>query len=202
MSEMKVYIANLGKYNEGELVGEWFDLPVDMDEVYEIVFEPHELDKNGQPLGDYAIHDYELPFEISEHESIQNLNEVAEYLQEFDSVEPILSGDYDIEDVINFAHELGKEEHVQNIVDDESLDQFVKHELEESGWQRVGYMLRNVNDMSEDHYLINGYGNVENVSVGHEKMIVKDVLDEVRGDFLRQKKARSVNRNDEFGIER
>lgn len=35
MSGMKIYVANLAKYNEGELVGEWFDLPVDKDEVFE-----------------------------------------------------------------------------------------------------------------------------------------------------------------------
>lgn len=29
--EMLVYISNLGKYNEGELTGEWFSPPIDMD---------------------------------------------------------------------------------------------------------------------------------------------------------------------------
>ena len=33
--EMSVYIANLGKYNEGELVGAWFTLPVDHEDVAE-----------------------------------------------------------------------------------------------------------------------------------------------------------------------
>ena len=36
MEEMRVYIANLGKYNEGELVGAWFEPPIDFDEVKEI----------------------------------------------------------------------------------------------------------------------------------------------------------------------
>ena len=35
MEEMRVYIANLGKYNEGELVGAWFTPPVDFEEVKE-----------------------------------------------------------------------------------------------------------------------------------------------------------------------
>jgi hypothetical protein len=35
MEQMRVYIANLGKYNEGELVGAWFTPPVDFDEVKE-----------------------------------------------------------------------------------------------------------------------------------------------------------------------
>ena len=31
--DMQVYIANLGKYNEGELVGDWFTPPIDMEEM-------------------------------------------------------------------------------------------------------------------------------------------------------------------------
>ena len=33
MIDMQVYIANLGKYNEGELVGAWFTPPVDYEQV-------------------------------------------------------------------------------------------------------------------------------------------------------------------------
>lgn len=33
--DMAVYIANLGKYNEGELVGAWFTFPIDEDDVAE-----------------------------------------------------------------------------------------------------------------------------------------------------------------------
>ena len=31
MDDMQVYIANLGKYNEGELVGAWFTFPIDFE---------------------------------------------------------------------------------------------------------------------------------------------------------------------------
>ena len=39
MEEMRIYITNLGKYNEGELVGAWFTPPVDFEEVREVLFE-------------------------------------------------------------------------------------------------------------------------------------------------------------------
>lgn len=35
MDELCVYIVNLGKYSEGELVGEWFILLVDEEKVVE-----------------------------------------------------------------------------------------------------------------------------------------------------------------------
>jgi len=78
MEEMRVYIANLGKYNEGESVGAWFTLPVDEDEVAERI-------GLGGRYEEYAIHDYELPFKIEEYMSIDSLNylhELAEDLPE------------------------------------------------------------------------------------------------------------------------
>ena len=35
IDDMQVYIANLGKYNEGELVGDWFSLPLDEEVIAE-----------------------------------------------------------------------------------------------------------------------------------------------------------------------
>lgn len=79
--EMHVYIANLGKYNEGELVGAWFSFPVDFEEVKEKIGLDAEYEE-------YAIHDYELPFLIDEYESIDRLNDLYELIQEIEN-EPI-----------------------------------------------------------------------------------------------------------------
>ncbi len=35
LDDMQVYIANLGKYNEGELVGDWFSFPLDEEVIAE-----------------------------------------------------------------------------------------------------------------------------------------------------------------------
>lgn len=71
MDDMQVYIANLGKYNEGELVGAWFKLPVDFEEVKEKIGLNDEYEE-------YAIHDYELPFDIDEYTSLAELNHLYE----------------------------------------------------------------------------------------------------------------------------
>ena len=39
IDDMAVYIANLGKYNEGYLVGAWFTFPIDEEDVKEKIFE-------------------------------------------------------------------------------------------------------------------------------------------------------------------
>jgi antirestriction protein len=68
--EIQLYIANLGKYNEGILMGEWFTLPVDMSEVAKTIGLNAEYEE-------CAIHDFEAPFRIGEYDNIERLNEIA-----------------------------------------------------------------------------------------------------------------------------
>lgn len=78
---LKIYIANLGKYNEGELVGEWVKLPCeDLDKVLKEI-----AVVDGTAYEEYAIHDYESDIEgleIGEYDNIFSLNEIAEKLNE------------------------------------------------------------------------------------------------------------------------
>ena len=75
MEEMRVYVANLGKYNEGELVGAWFEPPIDYDEMAERI-------GLNEFYEEYAIHDYELPFEIDEYTPIEEVNRLCEMVEE------------------------------------------------------------------------------------------------------------------------
>ena len=75
--EMQVYIANLGKYNEGELVGAWFTPPIDIEDMKEKIGLNEEYEE-------YAIHDYELPFEIDEYTPITEINRLCAMVQELE----------------------------------------------------------------------------------------------------------------------
>ena len=74
IDDMQVYIANLGKYNEGELVGDWFSFPLDEEVIAERIGLNAEYEE-------YAIHDTDnFPMEISEYISIEDLNRIYEQL--------------------------------------------------------------------------------------------------------------------------
>ncbi len=78
---MNIYLTNLGKYNEGELVGEWVKLPVS-DEELQKVFKRIGINEEYE---EYFITDYECDFyEIGEYESISTLNEIAERINDLD----------------------------------------------------------------------------------------------------------------------
>ena len=70
IDDMAVYIAILGKYNEGYLVGAWFTFPIDEEDVKE------KIGLNEQ-YEEYAIHDTDnFPIAIGEYVSIEELNEM------------------------------------------------------------------------------------------------------------------------------
>lgn len=74
---MKVYIANLGKYAEGELIGDWFTFPIDKKDVAERI-------GLNERYEEYAIHDtYNCPMEIEEYTTIEELNRMYEMMQDF-----------------------------------------------------------------------------------------------------------------------
>lgn len=78
-NKVRIFLTNLGKYNEGELVGEWVDLPVQN-------FKPI-LDKigiDGKNYEEVFITDYEAPFEIGEYENINALNEKVKKIEALD----------------------------------------------------------------------------------------------------------------------
>lgn len=95
---IKLYIANLGKYNEGFLVGEWISLPFSQEE-FDNLLERIEI---GEQYEEYAIHDYETDIEglkIGEYDDIDELNDLAESIdnlnkQEFKTLESIIEWQY------------------------------------------------------------------------------------------------------------
>ncbi|MCY8256473.1 antirestriction protein ArdA [Bacillus spizizenii] len=80
MTEIKIWVGNLGKYNEGDLVGEWFTLPADMEEIEEAIGLNEEYEE-------YYIADFEAPFTIGQHDCIDSLNEIAERIDGMEDYE-------------------------------------------------------------------------------------------------------------------
>ncbi len=101
---LKIFLTNLGKYNEGELVGKWVDLPCE-----DLQAELEAIGVGKAPYEEYFITDYESDFgiEVGEYDSIVKLNELAEQLDELDEDEAETVKAYleceggDIEEAIN-----------------------------------------------------------------------------------------------------
>lgn len=77
--DFKVWIGNLGRYNEGYLVGDWVSLPITFED-FSDVLERIEID--GVHYEEYAIFDYDIDVPglsdcLGEYENIEALNYFA-----------------------------------------------------------------------------------------------------------------------------
>ena len=130
-SLFEAYITNLGKYNEGRLVGETLKFPATTEEVqallkrigvdgvrYEEIFI---TSFDGDVLG---LYDY-----LSEYENLDELNHLAHLLSELDqgeleTLEAVLNkGDHtsSVADIINLVHNLDCYDLHPGVSDDETL---------------------------------------------------------------------------------
>lgn len=120
---LNVWIGNLGKYNEGELVGEWLKLPVSKQELDTFLREKvglqltqaevdKALEEEGVCYEEYMINDYEtdLPIKISEYENLENLNllaTIAENVNDMDEINAYVDsqGEMTLEELANLMEQ-------------------------------------------------------------------------------------------------
>lgn len=125
--EMQVYIANLGKYNEGELVGAWFTPPIDIEDMKE------RIGLNGE-YEEYAIHDYELPFDIDEYTPIEEINRLCALAEELEGT----SIEIEMREIQRTFFSSFEEmaEHVDDIIhypDCDDMEDVARYYIEETG---------------------------------------------------------------------
>ena len=139
------FITNLGKYNEGELVGEWVKLPTTAEELKEVFkrIGIGQKDDFGQPYEEWFITDYDcyvdgLYDKLGEYENLDELNYLASKLDEMSESEyaqfqaGMEMGDHcgSLQEIINLTENLDCYEIYPNIEDYDDLGRYYIDELE------------------------------------------------------------------------
>lgn len=143
---LKVFVTNLGKYNEGELIGEWVSLPISESELEEV------LERIGinEQYEEYFITDYETELDglnVDEYSNISELNELAEQLAELDEydlekVGAIVEAYGDlkeaIENIDNYTYYSGKtlEDLAYEYVEEMNLPEFAQRYFDYEAFER------------------------------------------------------------------
>lgn len=104
MAEIKGFITNLGKYNEGDLIGKWITFPIDEDELNEVLKEIGctYYNEHGERLNpfyeEFFFTDWECGFDcgFGEFESIERINEIAEQLECWEDDETLFNAAVEI----------------------------------------------------------------------------------------------------------
>ena len=139
------FITNLGKYNEGELVGEWVKFPTTAEELKEVFkrIGIGQKDDFGQPYEEWFITDYDcyvdgLYSKLGEYENLDELNYLASKLDEMDQSEyaqfqaGMEMGDHcgSLQEIINLTENLDCYEVYPDIHDYDDLGRYYIEELD------------------------------------------------------------------------
>ena len=139
------FITNLGKYNEGELVGEWVKFPTTAEEMKEVFkrIGIGQRDDFGQPYEEWFITDYDcyvdgLYDKLGEYENLDELNYLASKLDEMSDSEyaqfqaGMEMGDHcgSLQEIINLTENLDCYEIYPNIEDYDDLGRYYIEELD------------------------------------------------------------------------
>ncbi len=139
------FVTNLGKYNEGELVGEWVKFPTTAEEMKQ-VFDRIGIGKTGdfgQVYEEWFITDYDcyvdgLYDKLGEYESLDELNYLASKLDEMDRGEyeqfqaAMEIGDHSgsVQEIINLTENLDCYDVYPGIEDYDDLGRYYIDELD------------------------------------------------------------------------
>ena len=140
MTVFEAYITNLGKYAEGQLVGETLKFPATTEEVQSllknigvdgVLYEEFFITAfDGDVMG---LYDY-----LTEYENLDELNHLAHLISELDSDEietleaALNKGDHtsSVEDIINLVHNLDCYDLHPGVTDDETLGRIYVEDME------------------------------------------------------------------------
>ncbi len=136
----EAYVTNLGKYNEGRLVGENLKFPTTTEEVQALL---KRIGIDGVRYEEIFITDYEVNIPglydcLGEYESIDELNYLASLISEMDQSDRekfeavIDSGEYSgsVKELINLAQNLDCFEFYPGVTDDETLGRIYVEDME------------------------------------------------------------------------
>ena len=141
----EAFITNLGKYNEGELVGEWVKFPTSAEELQK-VFDRIGIgskDEFGNPYEEWFISDYDCYVEglyskLGEYSNLNELNYLAAKLEElneygyerFQAAMQISDYTGSIQELINLTDNLDKYDLYSDINDHDDLGRYYIEELD------------------------------------------------------------------------
>ena len=132
---IEAYVTNLGKYNEGQLVGEWVKFPVSKEEMSAV------LDRIGIGaeyeeifITDYDTSLYGVSSQLGEYENLDKLNYLAGVIAELDAserekYEAVLEsglslGQEGIDGLINLAYNLDNYDMLPGVEDEDDLGRY------------------------------------------------------------------------------
>ena len=92
------------------------------------------------------------------------------------NIEEVLNGMYDLaneyDGVISIIND--------NIIDTEIINELIKEKINDGAdWVSIKILLEDIHYMNDNYYHIDGYGNIEDLTIGHLELMYEDIKNEL-----------------------
>lgn len=104
------------------------------------------------------------------------INELLEY-KSIDNDDSIYMNTNNFMDIV---YQNNLYEYTDDIYDDNDIKNEVLQCLENSGWERVKYMLEDINMINFDYFIKDGYGNFRNITNKDINSIIDDMVTDLK----------------------
>ena len=84
-----------------------------------------------------------------------------------------------VREILDLSYDYDLDYYTENIIEEAMIDELVKNRLNSSGWQGVSCMLNKINDLNDEYYFIDGYGNLEELTINRLECIFNDMKEEI-----------------------
>ena len=100
---------------------------------------------------------------------------LKERLQSIENLMKDYNHDDGAREILDLAYDYNLEYYTEDIINTDEIDDLVQTRLNDSGWQGVACMLSEVNYLNDEYYLINGYGNLEELTIEYLQCVFDDL---------------------------
>lgn len=90
-----------------------------------------------------------------------------------------------INDFMDYVYQNNLYEYTDDIYDDNGIRDIIRHDIDNSGWERIKYMLEDVESTNCDYLIKDGDGNFKNITNIDINSIINNIvfdLDKNKGD--------------------
>ena len=198
---MKAWIGNLDKYNEGDLVGDWLELPVSKENMQNFLCEkvglqltPEEvhaaLEKNGVCYEEYFIADIETElscYAFDSYENLDSLNMLAAYEQKAENIEAVNAycNNQSIDKIQEICNVILQEDGISLL----NMPDYCVNSLIFSDNEKIGYTFAEINNL-EDRFASAGLSDYFNyfdhesygrdISINENPILLGDAIIDVK----------------------
>ena len=105
---------------------------------------------------------------------MKRLEQLSEALEEM-----MVDRDLVVSEMFDIAYEYEIEEIMSDIVGEEEIGYLIEDRMNIGGWQSVTCLLANIEYLNDSYYMLDGYGNLKDITIGYLECLIHDMINEL-----------------------